>query len=256
MTSQFSLSRGFCRTSQGVHVCTRECLFAPRNACLREGPLKILWRQNFRFISVYQNHSLLAIVLCENTVVAHSFNLSLFSNSGNLHILDALDKTSGEERAKMLSLISALQDTPSDAYINNSYVSSPTSPVVSPPQSPDIVIEHMNAKSVNQLKTSNDFATVNKTEIKNQLDKENMMKLLAANVYDPDNDEENTAKETVLNVVRLITLHKKLRISSVKVTKFTVSFGFGHRYWRNFRWKTSFFVRLFLCRFWLVFRNG
>ena len=130
----------------------------------------------------------------------------------------------------MLSLISALQDTPSDAYINNSYFSSPTSPVVSPPQSPDIVIEHMNAKSVNQLKTSSDFATVNKTEIKNQLDKENMMKLLAANVYDPDNDEENTAKETVLNVVRLITLHKKLRISSVEVTKFTVSFGFGHIY--------------------------
>ena len=109
----------------------------------------------------------------------------------------------------MLSLISALQDTPSDAYMNNSYISSPTSPVVSPPQSPGIVIEHMNGESISQLSKSNDFAIVNKTEIKNQIDKENMMKLLAANVYDPDNDEDNTAKETVSNFVRLLTRHKK-----------------------------------------------
>lgn len=121
-----------------------------------------------------------------------------------MHALDALDKTSGEERAKMLSLISALQDTSNDAYINNSYISSPTSPVVSP-QSPDIVIGHMNGESISQLSKSNDFAIVNETKIKNELDKENMMKLLAANVYDPDNDEDNTAKETVSNFVRSIT---------------------------------------------------
>ena len=42
-------------------------------------------------------------------------------------------------------------------------------------------------------------------------------------------------------------LHKKwsfpLRNSSVNVTKSTVSFGFGHSYWRNPYWKTSFFVQ-------------
>ena len=128
-----------------------------------------------------------------------------------MHALDALDKTSGEERAKMLSLISALQDTSNDAYINNSYISSPTSPVVSP-QSPDIVIGHMNGESISQLSKSNDFAIVNKTKIKNELDKENMMKLLAANVYDPDNDEDNTAKETVSNFVRGILHHTKIEI--------------------------------------------
>ena len=43
-----------------------------------------------------------------------------------------------------------------------------------------------------------------------------------------------------------ITLHKKwsfpLRISTVNVTKSEVSCGFGHLYWRNSKWKTSFFV--------------
>ena len=34
-----------------------------------------------------------------------------------------------------------------------------------------------------------------------------------------------------------------LRISSVNVTKFAVSCGFGHIYWRNPRWKTLFFVQ-------------
>ena len=42
-------------------------------------------------------------------------------------------------------------------------------------------------------------------------------------------------------------LHRKwsfpLRISTVNVTKFTVSCGFGHIYWRNPQWKTSFFVQ-------------
>ena len=42
-----------------------------------------------------------------------------------------------------------------------------------------------------------------------------------------------------------ITLHKKwsfpLRISSVNVTKSAGNCGFGHIYWRNPYWKTSFF---------------
>ena len=42
-------------------------------------------------------------------------------------------------------------------------------------------------------------------------------------------------------------LHKKwsfpLRIFSVNMTKSTVSCGFGHIYWRNSWWKTSFFVQ-------------
>ena len=44
-----------------------------------------------------------------------------------------------------------------------------------------------------------------------------------------------------------MTLHKKwsfpLRISSVNVTNTAVSCGFGHIYWRNSQWKTSFFVQ-------------
>ena len=47
------------------------------------------------------------------------------------------------------------------------------------------------------------------------------------------------------------TLHKTLckkwsfplRISSVNMTKFAVSCGFGHIYWTNPQWKTSFFVQ-------------
>ena len=43
------------------------------------------------------------------------------------------------------------------------------------------------------------------------------------------------------------TLHKKLsfplRISSVNVIKSAVSYGFGHIYWRNPYWNTSFFVQ-------------
>ena len=42
------------------------------------------------------------------------------------------------------------------------------------------------------------------------------------------------------------TLHQKsflLRISTVNVTKSVVSCRFGHIYWRNPKWKTSFFVQ-------------
>ena len=46
---------------------------------------------------------------------------------------------------------------------------------------------------------------------------------------------------------KIMTLHKKwsfpLRISLVNVTKSAVSGGFGHIYWRNPWWKTSFFVQ-------------
>ena len=45
----------------------------------------------------------------------------------------------------------------------------------------------------------------------------------------------------------VLTLPKKwsfpLRISSVNVTKSAVSCGFGHIYWKNPQWKTSFFVQ-------------
>ena len=45
------------------------------------------------------------------------------------------------------------------------------------------------------------------------------------------------------------SLHTKwsfpLRISSVNVTKSAVSCGFGHIYWRNPKWKTSFFVKCY-----------
>ena len=40
------------------------------------------------------------------------------------------------------------------------------------------------------------------------------------------------------------------RISSVNVTKSAVSCGFGHIYWRNPSWKTSFFVQLRLLEIW------
>ena len=45
--------------------------------------------------------------------------------------------------------------------------------------------------------------------------------------------------------IKWLTLHKKwsfpLRISSVNVTKFAWNCGFGHVYWRNPEWETSFF---------------
>ena len=44
-----------------------------------------------------------------------------------------------------------------------------------------------------------------------------------------------------------LALHEKwsflLKISSVYVTKFAISCGFGHIYWRNCQWKTLFFVQ-------------
>ena len=47
--------------------------------------------------------------------------------------------------------------------------------------------------------------------------------------------------------------HKKwsfpVRISSANVTKSAVSYGFGHIYWRNPSWKTSFFVQWLLQQF-------
>ena len=48
-------------------------------------------------------------------------------------------------------------------------------------------------------------------------------------------------------------MHKKwsfpLRIFSVNVTKSAVCCGFGHIYWRNPKWKTSFFVQCTLFTF-------
>ena len=53
--------------------------------------------------------------------------------------------------------------------------------------------------------------------------------------------------QKVYEFKRRATLHKKwnflLRISSVNVTKSAQNCGFGHIYWRNPKWKTSFFVQ-------------
>ena len=53
------------------------------------------------------------------------------------------------------------------------------------------------------------------------------------------------AKDTSEKII--LALHKKwsfpLRISSVNVTKSAGNCGFGHIYWRNPYWKTSFFVQ-------------
>ena len=52
-----------------------------------------------------------------------------------------------------------------------------------------------------------------------------------------------------VNNIWILPLHKKwsfpLTISSVNVTKSTVSCGFGHIYWRNPQWKTLFLCRVF-----------
>ena len=49
-------------------------------------------------------------------------------------------------------------------------------------------------------------------------------------------------------LMNISALHKKcsfpLRISPVNVTKSAGNCGFGHIYWRNFLWKTSFFLSL------------
>ena len=54
--------------------------------------------------------------------------------------------------------------------------------------------------------------------------------------------------------LKYISLHKKwsfpLRISSVNLTKSAVSCGFGHIYWRNPSWKTSFFVQCLVLLRW------
>ena len=47
-----------------------------------------------------------------------------------------------------------------------------------------------------------------------------------------------------------VTLYKEwgfpLRISSVNMTKSAISWGFGHNYWRNLKWKNSFFCAVLL----------
>ena len=49
------------------------------------------------------------------------------------------------------------------------------------------------------------------------------------------------------------SLHKKrsfpLRISPVNVTQSAGHCEFGHTYWTNPQWKTSFFVQCFICCF-------
>ena len=52
---------------------------------------------------------------------------------------------------------------------------------------------------------------------------------------------------THVNRTKIFPLHEKwsfpLKIFSLNVTKFAVSYGFGHIYWGNPYWKTSFFVQ-------------
>ena len=54
---------------------------------------------------------------------------------------------------------------------------------------------------------------------------------------------ENSQENTCVKVAFLITFTaQKMKFSPVNVTKSAVSGGFGHIYWRNPYWKTSFFV--------------
>ena len=56
----------------------------------------------------------------------------------------------------------------------------------------------------------------------------------------------NSSKNFVCEISGIPQLKKwgvPLRISSVNVTKSTVSSGFCHIYWRNPKWKTLFFVQ-------------
>ena len=71
-----------------------------------------------------------------------------------------------------------------------------------------------------------------------------------------DQDVENifhqvsTRQNLPRSIKACLFLHKKwsfpLRISSVNVTKSVGNCGFGHIYWRNPWWETSFFAQLFL----------
>ena len=58
---------------------------------------------------------------------------------------------------------------------------------------------------------------------------------------------DETKLQRKMQLLWQLSLHKKwsfpLRISSVSVTKSAVSCGFGHIWWRNALWKTSFFVQ-------------
>ena len=57
---------------------------------------------------------------------------------------------------------------------------------------------------------------------------------------------ENNDKHSTKDYDSIIIIAQKLcfpiRISLVNMTKSAVSCGFGHIYWRNSQWKTSFFV--------------
>ena len=58
---------------------------------------------------------------------------------------------------------------------------------------------------------------------------------------------ENSQENTCVKVAFLITFTaQKMKFSPVNVTKSAVSGGFGHIYWRNPYWKTSFFVQCLL----------
>ena len=56
----------------------------------------------------------------------------------------------------------------------------------------------------------------------------------------------NLRKTSIWQKLPIALLHKKwsfsLRISSINMTKSTVSCRFGHIYWRKTKWETSFFV--------------
>ena len=55
---------------------------------------------------------------------------------------------------------------------------------------------------------------------------------------------ENSQENTCVKVAFLITFTaQKMKFFPVNVTKSAVSGGFGHIYWRNPYWKTSFFVQ-------------
>ena len=58
---------------------------------------------------------------------------------------------------------------------------------------------------------------------------------------------KNSQENTCVKVAFLITFTaQKMKFSPVNVTKSAVSGGFGHIYWRNPYWKTSFFVQCLL----------
>lgn len=107
-----------------------------------------------------------------------------------LSMLDALEKSSGEEREKMLALIKALQAPSNESYINSYLTSKPS--LKDSSKSPEIVAEDADLRSDTPVDANVEPDVDDVTDTGALDDKEALMRRLAADVYDPTMEDDNT----------------------------------------------------------------